>query len=88
MSKADEYRCNAADCIRIAERTTDLAARAELLEMARGWQALAGQAERNSRTDLVYETPPPPPEQRHPVSTQQQQQQQIQPGKEKKENNE
>lgn len=76
-NKAEEYRRNAADCLRMAERTADLAARASLLDMAQSWRVLAEQAERNSATDLVYETPPrsPPPPQ--PVA--QQQQQQIQP---------
>jgi hypothetical protein len=46
--------------------------------MARSWIALADQADRNSQTDLVYETPPP--EQQPTVA--QQQQQQIQPDKE------
>jgi hypothetical protein len=74
-NKADEYRHNAADCLRMAERTADLGARATLLDMAQSWRILAEQAERNSANDVVYETPPrsPPPQ---PVA---QQQQQIQP---------
>jgi hypothetical protein len=75
-NKADEYRRNAADCLRMAERTADPTARAALLDMAQSWRVLAEQADRNSTTDVVYETPPwSPPQQ--PVA--QQQQQQIQP---------
>ena len=73
-NKADEYRRNAADCLRMAERTADLAARATLLDMAQSWRVLAEQAERNSTNDVVYETPPRSSPQ--PVA---QQQQQIQP---------
>jgi hypothetical protein len=77
-NKADEYRRNAADCLRMAERTADSTARATLLDMAQSWRALAEQAERNSANDLVYETPPRSPLQQ-PVA---QQQQQIQPDQE------
>jgi len=82
-NKADEYRRSAADCLRMAERTADLAARATLLDMAQSWRVLAEQADRNSATDVVYETPPrsPPrsPPRPQPVA---QQQQQIQPDQE------
>lgn len=77
-NKAEEYRRNAANCLRVAERTADVAARATLLDMAQSWRFLAEQAERNSTTDVVYETPPRSPPQQQPVA--QQQQQQIQPG--------
>ena len=46
--------------------------------MARAWHSLADQAERNSRTDLSYETPLHHPEPQQPVA---QQQQQVQPDK-------
>lgn len=78
-NKAEEYRRNAADCLRMAERTADLAARATLLDMAQSWRVLAEQAERNSTNDIVYETPARPPvvpSRQQPVA---QQQQQIQP---------
>ena len=81
MSASEEYRQHAAECLRAAERTTDLAARVALLDMARAWHSLADQAERNRRTDLVYETPPPPPGQQPAAVQQQQQQQQQQPNK-------
>jgi hypothetical protein len=74
MTKADEYRRQAAICFRAAQEVPD-ALRVQLLDMAASWQALAEHAERNSKLDLVYETPPVPTGQQ-PV---QQQQQQIQP---------
>lgn len=80
MGKADEYRRNAANCLQLVDKANDPAEKTFLLDMARAWHNLADQADRNSKTDIVYETPPrppargPPPEQ--PVT---QQQQQIQP---------
>jgi hypothetical protein len=74
-NKADEYRRNAVNCLRAAERTADLAARAALLDMSQSWRILAEQADRNSTNDLVYETPQKSPLQQPVV----QQQQQIQP---------
>lgn len=80
MSRSDDYRHNAANCLAVAEQTTDAGARAMLIIMARAWHALADQADRNSKSDLVYETPPPQPPQ--PVA---QQQQQLQPDNDKRE---
>ena len=74
MSRSNDYRRNAANCLTVAEGITDPAARALLIAMARSWLVLADQADRNDKCDLVYETPPPQPEQ--PVA---QQQQQVQP---------
>jgi hypothetical protein len=74
MRSSEQYRRNAIDCLRISENTSDADSRAALLELARAWQLLAEQADRNSRTDVVYETPPDPKKQ--PVVLQQQQ---IQP---------
>ena len=68
-SKSDEYRRTAVDCLRVAEQITDPAAKAELILMARSRIALADQADRNSQTDLVYETPPPEHSQRWPSSS-------------------
>jgi hypothetical protein len=67
MNKAVEYRRNGLDCVRLAEETTDLAQRPFLLMMARAWHNLAAQAERNSKADLVYETPPPRPQPHQPA---------------------
>jgi hypothetical protein len=82
MTKSEDYRRNAASCLRIAEQTDGPAERACLLEMARAWHNLADQAARNSKADLVYETPPPRPEPQQPLT---QQQQQIQPDKDEPE---
>ena len=70
MNRSEEYLRNAASCLRVAERTTDLAARSELLVMARAWQKLAEQAVANSKVDLVYETPANS-EQQPPIQKQQ-----------------
>jgi hypothetical protein len=59
MSNPEEYRWHAAGCILLAEESTDSAHRLALMEMAQAWLHLAKQAEKNSRSDLVYETPPP-----------------------------
>ena len=81
MGKADEYRRNAASCLQLVDKASDPAERTFLLDMARAWHNLANQADRNSRNDIVYETPPRaptprPPDPEQPVT---QQQQQIQP---------
>jgi hypothetical protein len=80
MGKSDEYRRNAASCLHLVEKTNDPGEKAFLLDMAQAWNNLADQVDRNSRADLVYETPPPraPRQPQQPVT---QQQQQIQPGK-------
>lgn len=87
MGKAEVYRRNAASCLQLVDKASDPAERAFLLDMARAWHNLANQADRNSRTDLVYETPPPraPTPQARPGPEQPvtQQQQQIQPDKDK-----
>jgi hypothetical protein len=41
----------------MAEHATDPGFRANLIDMANSWLKLAEQAEKNSRTDLSYETP-------------------------------
>jgi hypothetical protein len=51
------YQLHAADCIEIAQRTTDPKSRLALLAMAQSWLKLAEQAVKNSETTLVYETP-------------------------------
>jgi hypothetical protein len=61
MASAEEYRRYAAGCILMAEDTPDSAHRLALMETAQVWLRLAEQAEKNSRTDLVYETPASPP---------------------------
>jgi hypothetical protein len=78
MGKSEDYRRNAASCLQLVDKADDPAEKAYLLDMARAWHNLAEQVERNSATELVYETPPPrpPPDPQQPVA---QQQQQIQP---------
>jgi hypothetical protein len=58
MSSKEEYRRNAAKCLEMADGTSDGITRLVLIEMAHAWLRLAEQAEKNSRLDLVYETPP------------------------------
>jgi hypothetical protein len=65
---SNEYRERAAECCRVANEIANPDSRMTLLEMARAWLRLADQAERNSRSDLSYESPSVP----QPVQQQQQ----------------
>ena len=56
---AEEYRKNALDCLASAQFMQEPGSRAVLLNMARNWLALADRAEKNAKTELVYEPPPP-----------------------------
>jgi hypothetical protein len=67
--QADVYRVHAAQCVLLAQKTDDPESKLALLDIARSWQALANQNDKNSRTALVYETPEP----RRQVAQQQQQ---------------
>jgi len=58
VNSAELYRANAAECLVMASSVTDASNRASLLNMASAWLRLAELAEKNGRTDLVYETPP------------------------------
>jgi hypothetical protein len=51
------YRQHAAQCVHLSHRLSD--SKVVLLDMAQSWMILAEQAERNSETTLVYETPEP-----------------------------
>ena len=82
MSNSDEYRRNAANCLREGDRTTDTRARLLLMEMAHAWHRLADQAERNGKADIVYE---PPLSRAEPQPMQQQQQ--VQPDRAEPDNN-
>jgi|GraSoiStandDraft_4_1057263.scaffolds.fasta_scaffold173554_3 hypothetical protein len=53
--RAEQYRRQAWECLAFAREMTSLATRALLLDMAHRWLALADQAEKNDRTELVYE---------------------------------
>jgi hypothetical protein len=57
-----EYRHHAAECLSIADETTNPQHKMLLIAMAQAWLRLAQQPERNIAGDLVYESPSPPTE--------------------------
>jgi hypothetical protein len=59
MNRADEYRKRAAELVAQAALAKNPALALELTELGNVYMRLAGQAERNLVTDLVYEPPPP-----------------------------
>jgi hypothetical protein len=67
----DLYRLHAAQCVDLSHRSSDCNSKVVLLHMAQSWVILAEQAERNSETTLVYETPEP---RRHTAQERQQRQ--------------
>jgi hypothetical protein len=76
MPDTGEYRAHPAECVRLAQQTSDPQSKGSLLDMARAWLALVTQGEKNAEAaTLVYVTPEP---QRQVA----QQQQQPQPKKE------
>ena len=76
QNSAAVYRLHAANCMQLAQKASDADGKMQLFDMARAWLALAEQAEKNSETVLVYETPEPRPQ---PAQQPMQQQQQPQP---------
>jgi hypothetical protein len=62
QNSAEVYRLRAKSCTQLAHKATDAESKMLLLDMARAWLVLAGQAEKNSETSLVYETPEPRPQ--------------------------
>ena len=58
MGPRDEYLLRAAELSAKAQIETDPADKLEFENLARAYLRLAKQAERNSQTDIVYETPP------------------------------
>jgi hypothetical protein len=58
MTQREEYLLRAAELSARAQAEGDSARKAEFENMARAYLRLAEQAERNSLTDIVYETPP------------------------------
>jgi len=58
MSTADEYRVKAAQLVTEARSHMDPAVRDELFRVSRGYIRLAEQADRNSKSDITYESPP------------------------------
>jgi hypothetical protein len=73
MTRADEYRVKAGDLATFARAERNPFQRAEYERLSAAYLRLAEQAERNSHTDVVYQTPPQQPQR------QVQQQQQPQP---------
>lgn len=59
MSPADQYRVKANEFLVLANGETNPDLQVEYARMAQSYLRLADLAERNSRTDIVYETPPP-----------------------------
>jgi hypothetical protein len=57
--QVEAYRSHAGVCLWLAQRTGDPETKLILLDMARAWQTLAEQGEKNRNTTLVYETPEP-----------------------------
>jgi hypothetical protein len=57
MPTANDYRSKAADMNARAKRESNMLTRAEYEHLALSYLRLAGQAERNAATDIVYETP-------------------------------
>jgi len=57
MVKIEAYRRFAADSVNRDARSADFRFKAILIGMAGAWLKLADKAEKNSRADLVYETP-------------------------------
>ncbi len=65
MTPADAYRVKAGDLAALARAEPDPFQRAEYERLSAFYLRLAEQAERNSLTDVVYETPPAPADQPH-----------------------
>jgi hypothetical protein len=57
LHEEEEYRRHAAKCLKMAEETTDPFNRSSLISIAYSWLRLAEMAEKNSHTDVSYETP-------------------------------
>lgn len=72
MSAADEYRRKAAAMAAMAKRAESAKRRAEFASLELSYRRLAQLAEKNAKTDIVYQTPPRP---ERAVAQQQQQRQ-------------
>ena len=57
VDKMEQYRRRAAECVHMAVGTDDFQLKAILIDIAGAWLRLADLAEKNSRADLVCETP-------------------------------
>lgn len=71
MTAADGYRAKAVELVTRANQEANPILFSECVRLAHAYLLLADQAERNSRADLVYETPPRP-QPAQPVQQQQQ----------------
>ena len=60
MAAGDEYRAKAAEFLAKAQSEADPKRFMEFAKLAVAYERLAEQAERNTHTDLVYESRPPP----------------------------
>lgn len=58
MAQGETYRVKAAELHAQAKQDSNPHTRAELERLAKGYLRLAEQADRNSQTNVVYETPP------------------------------
>jgi hypothetical protein len=76
MTPAGQYRVKAGDLAALARAEKDPFGKAEYERLSLAYWLLAEQAERNSKVDLVYETPS------HQPQVQQQQQPQPKPDEE------
>ena len=77
MTPGDQYRVKAGDLAALARAESDPFAKTEFQKLSLAYLRLADQADRNSETDVIYETPPAR-EQQQPQAQQQQQTQQQQ----------
>jgi hypothetical protein len=55
--RALQYRAQASECLRLAQEIPSPESRAMLIVMAQHWLALAEQADKNDKVELVYEPP-------------------------------
>ena len=84
MTHGNAYRAKANEFMAKAKRESNPALRLQYEQFAQSYLRLAEQADRNQRTDIVYETPQSPAagvQQQQRQQQQQQQQQQTQPRK-------
>lgn len=72
MSAADEYRRKAVAMAAMAKRAESAKRRVEFARLELSYRRLAQLAEKNAKTDIVYQTPPRP---ERAVAQQQQQRQ-------------
>ena len=61
MTSADQYRVKAAEFSALSKAETNPRLQLEYAQMAAAYLRLATQADVNSQTDVVYETPPERP---------------------------